>query len=397
MNHQFSHRIIQRFTLAFLTLACLTTPALFAQESEPTPITLGVQTSIHSEILGEDRSILIYTPDDYEHSSITYPVIYLLDGDGHLLHTAGITRFLSRNGKMPEAILVGIPNTDRTRDLTPAQTTPDERFPTAGGADTFLSFLADELVPYIETNYRTAPYRILVGHSFGGLFSVNALIKNPELFQAHISISPSMWWDNKGMLPQVESFLKENKKTRAFYYMTLGNEGGAMLAGTWGLAGIFEEHAPLGLKWHFELMKEETHGSIPLRSIYDGLEMLYDGWSIDNLFSTVMHDGIEGVDKHYASLSTRFGYDIQTPEAIVNEAGYALLGEDRIDRALQVFERNVTNFPNSPNVYDSLGDALKAKGEMEKAKENYTRACEMGEAANHPNTAVYCKNAEGVN
>ncbi len=387
-----NRRLLYTISTSFI-LMLLHTSTLFAQVGEPTPITLGMRTSIQSEIMGEDRPILIYTPDGYEHSSEAYPVIYLLDGDGHLLHTAGITRFLAQNGKMPEAILVGIPNTDRTRDLTPAITTPDERFPTAGGADTFLSFLGDELVPYVESNYRTAPYRILVGHSFGGLFSVNALIKKPELFQAHISISPSMWWDNKGMLPQVESFLKENKKTRSFYYMTLGNEGGAMLAGTWGLAGIFEEHAPLGLKWHFELMKEETHGSIPLRSIYNGLEMMYDGWSIENLFSTVMHDGIEGVDNHFEQLSMRFGYDIQTPEAIINQAGYILLGEERFDRAIQVLERNVTNFPDSPNVYDSLGDALKAKGETVKAKESYSRACEMGTAANHPNTAVYCRNA----
>ncbi len=164
------HRTLISSSIAFLLLGLLSAPAS-AQTASPSAIQLGIQTTLQSEIMGEARPLLIYTPDGYEQSSATYPVIYLLDGDGHLLHTAGATQFLARNGKMPEVIIVGLPNTDRTRDLTPALSTPDERFPTAGGADTFLSFIADELVPFIDENYRTAPYRILIGHSFGGLFT----------------------------------------------------------------------------------------------------------------------------------------------------------------------------------------------------------------------------------
>ena len=361
-----------------------------------TAITLGTRTSISSEIMGEERPVMIYTPDGYEGGTATYPVIYLLDGDGHLLHTAGITQFLSNNGKMPQVIIVALPNTDRTRDLTPALSSPDERFPTAGGANTFLSFISDELVPYVESNYRTVPYRILIGHSFGGLFSVNALLTRPDLFDAHISISPSLWWDNKGLLPKAEQFMEAHKGHRGFYYMTMGNEGGAMLAGAWGLAGIFEEKGLPFFKWHFELMEEETHGSIPHRSTYDGLEMLYDGWSIDNFFNTVTKHGIAAVDDHYASLSTRYGYEIKTPEAVVNRAGYTLMGQNQLEAAIAVFERNVQDFPESANVYDSMGDAYKANKEMKKAAKSYEKACEMATSAGHSNAAVYCSNAEEI-
>lgn len=386
---------ISSFSLIILTF--FVAPYLsFAQPAEMTPITLGMQTSLHSEIMGEERPIMIYTPNGYEQSSVDYPVVYLLDGDGHLLHTAGIAQFLSGQGKMPEVIIVALPNTDRTRDLTPEMSSPNDNFPTAGGADTFLSFIADELVPYIESNYRTAPYRILIGHSFGGIFSVNALLKKPELFNAHISISPSLWWDNKGLLPKAEAFLKENRSLRGFYYMTMGNEGGSMLAGAWGLAGIFEEHAPLFLRWHFELMEEETHGSIPHRSTYDGFEMLFDGWSIQNFSGTVKREGLAGVDKHYASLSRRFGYTIPTPESVVNRVGYTLLGDEKVEDAIAAFERNVQDFPGSVNVYDSVGDAYKANNEMKKAAESYQKACSMAREVNHPNLGVYCANAEAL-
>ena len=388
------HRTLIKAGFSVSILSLLLTTSLLAQSSEPTPIQLGIQTSLHSEIMGEDRPIHIYTPDGYEHSSATYPVIYLLDGDGHLLHTAGITQFLARNGKMPEVIIVALPNTDRTRDLTPALSAPNENFPTAGGADTFLSFISDELVPHIESNYRTAPYRILIGHSFGGLFSVNALLKKPELFNAHLSISPSLWWDNKGLLPEAEAFFKGNRGLRGFFYMTMGNEGGAMLAGAWEMAGIMEEHGPPFFKWHFELMEEETHGSIPHRTTYDGLEKLYDGWSVENVSRTIAQKGIAAIDDHYASLSTRFGYDIAPPEMVINQAGYALMGQEKLDEAIAVFERNINDFPGSANVYDSAGDAYKTKGDVKKAAASYKKACEMGKAANHPNMGVYCSNAE---
>ncbi len=397
MNNTFHYRLFRLFFC--LTLLC--THQAFAQQEMSQqemgqPITLGIQTSIDSGIMGEERQLLIYTPDGYAHGTGKYPVIYLLDGDSHLLHTAGITQFLSRNGKMPEVIIVGIPNTDRTRDLTPALSAPNNRFPTAGGADTFLSFIEEELVPFIDANYRTADYRILIGHSFGGLFSVNALLAKPDLFDAHISISPSLWWDNKGLLPKAETFFAENRGMRKFYYMTMGNEGGGMLAGAWGFAGIMEEKGGPFFKWHFELMEEETHGSIPHRSTYDGLEMLYDGWAIDNFREKVAESGLAAIEAHAKSLSTRYGYDVEVPETVVNLVGYELLNQDQVDDAIEVFERNIKNFPSSANVYDSAGDAYKAKGAMKQAAESYAKACELSTETNHPNKGVYCANAEAL-
>ena len=381
-------------SIVLLALVFCIPASLQAQDGGATPILLGEQISVYSEVLEEQRPILIYKPASYEQGEADYPVMYLLDGDGHLLHTAGIIAFLAQNGKMPEMVIVGIPNTDRTRDLTPALSEANERFPTAGGADNFLTFIADELMPHIERTYRVEPYKVLVGHSFGGLFSVHALLSRPDLFNAHISISPSLWWDNKGLLPKAESFFEEHEAYTGFMYMTMGNEGGGMLSSAWSLAGIFEEKSPASFEWHFDLMEEETHGSIPHRSTYKGLEALYAGWSIENPAQLFAEGGLEAIDGHYAGLSEKFGYTISTPEGLVNRMGYQLMGQEKVAEAIEVFKRNVRDFPMSANVYDSLGDGYNAAEQLEDAKSNYEKACELGQETNHPNAAIYCMNLE---
>ncbi len=361
------------------------------------PIVIGESFSIHSSVLGEDRPLLVYTPAGYDGSGATYPVMYLLDGDVHFHHTTGIIDFLARNGHMPQMIVVAVPNTDRTRDLTPVTTTDTaNRFPTAGGAENFLSFLVDELVPYVDGNYRTAPYSILVGHSFGGLFAVYALLERPDAFDAYVSISPSLWWNDGAMIAEAEAFFADNADTNGFLFMTMGDEGGQMLAGAWEFAAVLEEMAPESFDWEFALMEEETHGSIPHRTTYRALERLYDGWRIPDFGRLAEEGGLEAFDAHYAGLSSKYGYEIVTPENIVNQLGYWYLGQERVPEAIATFKRNVEVYPGSANVYDSLGDGYDAAGDLVMAEQNYARAVELAEATDHPNLGVYRANLERI-
>ncbi|MEJ2582656.1 MAG: alpha/beta hydrolase-fold protein, partial [Acidobacteriota bacterium] len=169
-------------TGAFLCLLCLAIGSAHGGE----PITIGETITIQSKILDEERTILVSTPAGYDQSSQRYPVLYMTDGDAHFTHTRGTVDFLVRNGLMPEVIVVGVTNTDRTRDLTPnhiASRTIGERVfesPTSGGAPKFLIFFEKELFPYVDEHYRTNPMRLFSGHSFGGLFALNAFFSKPE-------------------------------------------------------------------------------------------------------------------------------------------------------------------------------------------------------------------------
>lgn len=133
---------------------------------------------------------------------------------------------------MPELIVVGITNTDRTRDLTPTNASlwradgTEAKLPTSGGADKFLKFIETELIPKVEANYRTQPYRVFAGHSFGGLFALHTFLTRPELFNAYIAVSPTMDWDNHLLSRKAEEFFKDRKELNKTLYLTLANEGG---------------------------------------------------------------------------------------------------------------------------------------------------------------------------
>src|ERR1044072_499242 len=180
--------------------------------------------AMKSAVLGEERVILIRTPPGYETNKLSYPVLYMTDGDAHMGHTSSTIEFLTQNGRLPDLIVVGITNTDRTRDLTPAKSSAKNaagelQFPTSGGADNFLKFIQTELIPEIEKDYRFQPYRILAGHSLGGLFTIHTMISKPGMFNSFIAVSPSLQWENGEALKRAEAFLKNQKEFRATLFV----------------------------------------------------------------------------------------------------------------------------------------------------------------------------------
>ena len=206
--------------------------------------------SLKSAVLGEERIVLVRTPDDYERSGQQYPVLYLTDGDRQMSHTISTVEFLARNGRIPELIIVGIINTDRTRDLTPTNGTlkapggQPQRFPTAGGADKFLKFIETELIPSIEADYRTQPYRVFAGHSFGGLFALHTMMTRPEVFNAYIAVSPTFPWDDGLPQREAEAFCKDRKESNRTLFFTVGNEGEEMVGGFDRLKKLLAKQSP---------------------------------------------------------------------------------------------------------------------------------------------------------
>lgn len=174
--------------------------ALVVQADSGTPLEIGRSYRIESRILGETRVIDVSLPTGYAaDSSQRYPVLVVLDGEYEHQIAVAITRFYASTSQVPAMIVVGVRNTNRMRDMTPQpaagfQTPPEAT--SAGGADRFLAFLGDELIPYINRCYRTAPLRVLVGHSLGGLLGLHAIGRRPELFTGYVLMEPSAWWNN---------------------------------------------------------------------------------------------------------------------------------------------------------------------------------------------------------
>ena len=364
-----------------LTVCTLIVSTLIIAQPKGDKIIIGESFSIKSEKLGEDRPYLVYLPEGYQPDGNPVAVMYLLDGDGHFHHTTGMVSFLIAQNRIPPMMVVAIPNTtDRTRDLTPAIVKDEDakkNFPTGGKADNMLAFLTDELIPHIDKTYHTNSYKILVGHSFGGIFVVNALMKKPAEFDAYISISPSMWWDKQSLVDQAEEFLNGNPKLEGYFYMTMGDEGKDMLGGAMKLAALFEEKAPESFGWDFKVIKEENHGTIPHRSTYYGLEAIFKDWYRVSLNELYVKGGMSEVREHYAMISKRLGHDMRPSETDLNNLGYGLMRGGKMDIALDVFKENVKQYPKSYNVYDSMAEVYMKMGKKDEAIKHYKTSLEL--------------------
>ena len=365
--------------LACLALATPAAAPLAAQAPGGGPaITLGVVHRIHSDVLAEDRPYLVYRPDGPRGP---IPMIVLLDGDAHFHHTTGIVRFLADQGRMPAALVVAVPNTtDRTRDLTPAvldSAAIRAQFPSAGGADRMLAFLADELIPEVEGMYGTSPFRVLVGHSFGGLFAAHAMLTRPDVFQGYVAISPSLWWDG-GRLADSLVARAAAPGDQPWLYATMGGLEPPVQLDPFARAA----EAPARAEWQFVTLAQDDHGSTPHKSTYDGLEAIFRPLRLpgDSLIAL----GIAGLDRRYAALEARYGLYHGTPEEVLNALGYALLAEGRAraPEGVAAFRENARRFPTSGNTYDSLADGMLALDRREAALACYANAVRVGLA--HP-------------
>ncbi len=349
---------------------------------------------IHSNVLNEDRAILVRMPAAAQGKKDKYPVLYLADGDGHINEVGAIIDFLASHNRCTPLMIVGIPNTDRTRDLTPThadQKNPQgavvREEPTSGGGDKFLEFIQTELFPEIEKRYPTQTYRIFAGHSLGGLLAIHALIAHPDMFNAYIAVSPSLQWDNQHTLHQAQQFFARQKEFKKTLFFSLGNEGATpnpMGDGFNQLRKLFTTVKPQGFIVRSERYPDEDHGSTTFLAHYAGLRTVFDGWVMPRDPKDGMPiGGLKGVEQHYRDLSERFGFPVSA-EQTINQFGYFLLAQKKTEGALAAFRRNIELYPGSANVYDSLADGLEAEGKADLARQNVEKAVTVGTATGDP-------------
>ena len=335
-------------------------------------IEIGNKLSVHSAVLSEARSIVIYLPPGYPQPDIRYPVVYMLDGDSHFHHASGVVQFLSSSGVTAPLILVGIGNTDRNRDLTPSPSTDTlHRVPGSGGADKFLRFLTEELDPYMKSRYQVGPYKILVGHSLGGLFALHALISKPESFNGYVAISPSLWWNKRAELDSAKAFFRSHPGIKKSLYMAVGSEGKGMIEAAEGFANILERASLPGVRWKLTLMPNENHGSIVHRALYDGLEYLFS--PLNHPPESACLD-TAALGRHFVALSDELGYTVAASERLVARMGFQMLEQKKTRAAIALFAYNVRRFPDLPDAYDHLVGAYEQSNQLELAMKN----CELG-------------------
>jgi predicted alpha/beta superfamily hydrolase len=290
----------------------------------------------------ETRAYQVSLPANYSIGDARYPVLIVLDGEEHFQHVSATVDFLAAAGKIPAMIVVGVPNTDRVRDMDSAA---------ASGSSTFLTFVRDELIPKIDHDYRTHPYRILVGHSDAALFTLYAMINAPEVFRGYIAIAPA-FGGNPELPKTVAAFLNSHEAPllNADLFIAADDSTGQPLSGAWELASYLQDRASRvrDLRFTFRRYPEESHSSIPLRSVQDGLLNIFEGWEIEDPFALYGLGGLAAIDKHFAALSARLGFPVAVPEEALLGPFYELEGRKRFAEAEGVIARVIESFPDSP-------------------------------------------------
>ncbi|MEP7347099.1 MAG: alpha/beta hydrolase-fold protein, partial [Gemmatimonadaceae bacterium] len=353
-------------------------------------ITIGKRDSIWSTTLKERRPYLVYTPPSYSDTTYlprSYPVLYLLDGDAHFHSVTGLLQILGTgvNGTfvVPEMMVVAIPNTNRMRDLTPTKVDhgPDGKpipgLSSSGGMPNFLQFIKAELIPHIDSAYRTAPYRVFVGHSLGGITTIDALYTMPETFNAYVAIDPSLWYDDQLLLKKAKAYFSKPGLANRTLFMGQANTINAddstsnlhfnsMLQ----FNSILEAYNQSGLRYAYRYYGNDDHGSVPLMAEYDALRFIFDGYKANLLMSL---DRPAYITEHFARVSARLGYQMAPPESMVDLLGTIELSRDTT-KALALLQLNTELYPKSPHAFVKLGDVRKAKGDAAGARSAYERA-----------------------
>ena len=243
-------------------------------------MSMGEAYILRSRILGEDRTLYIYLPKDYESSQELNPVLYLLEGDRLFNYTAAATvDYYINTYRIPSMIVVGIESTDRRRDFTPTAGRGRAGRPaTGGGADGFLRFMKEELFPHIEGNYRTMQYRAIIGHSLGGLFVIHALLSDTCLFGAYMALSPFLAWDNGVLVHRSEIFFKETRSMNKLLFVASESMSRERLARPMeGFVHLLRTCCPEGFEWEYKLYEGSDHMNLPVLGIPDGLDFFFPG------------------------------------------------------------------------------------------------------------------------
>jgi uncharacterized protein len=375
-------------------LSFVSAPALVAQSRFVAATTIGTIDSVCSATLKEQRPYLVYLPPSYRDTTATpqrYPVLYLLDGDAHFHSVSGLVQILGTgvNGTyaVPEMIVIAIPNTNRMRDLTPTRTTtgfegkPMTGLAATGGGPDFLRFMQTELIPEVESRYRTMPYRVLVGHSLGGLMAISALYTMPAVFNAYVAIDPSLWWDNALLLKQAAAHVATARYAQKALYVAQANTLSAddslpnsHYSAITQFDVVLKAKNQSGLRYGFRTYPEDDHGSVPMIAEYDALRFIFSGFKMDMQRALVSPPYVV---EHYRRVSEQFGATF-----IPSEGALRLLGDIELTRltavdSVRAVEHRVQTtvlYPQSYRAWDALGVLALARRDTVQARTAFARS-----------------------
>ena len=388
-----------KIVMTIITLfLCFNGIAQFNQNDEK-QIVIGTVDSLYSEVLQEQREIWIHIPEEFD-STKQYPVIYLLDASQHFYVVTGMLKQLIP-WQIPNAIVVGITNTDRTRDFTPTNV-PFQRgheSETSGGASNFIKFIDEELKPFINNKYPTENNNTIIGHSTAGLFVLYSYLYHENSFDNYLAIDPSLWWDKEDLVKSAQTQInKGNRKEKSLYIAVANNIGEAMdtvkvrkdkTEPTEGIRANLKFHDLLvknskELNFTWEYFNTEDHGSVIVPAEYNGLRAIFSWFPFPEMwrFNTPKEYSAKQLTEpfrlHYEKLSIRMKREVKPDWELLNQIGFYMLdGHHLPKKALAYLELNADFYPNESKSFVALGNYYLAQKDQSEAITFYEKAVKI--------------------
>lgn len=343
-------------------------PAVDAQSSV-VPIQFIRAEKIASAKIGEIREIWVSLPDGYVGSGEKYPVLYMMDGDFNFNSgVIGGLRYAAFLGEMPEFIIVGVKNTDRSKDIFPEEITYHDGSKGGGRADRYLDFIREELIPHIDKTYRTENFRVLYGTSNTGFTTVYALFRNPDMANAYIAASATL--SIPSFRAKRDEWIRDFKGGKRRLVLVMGeNDLPTVPSQNGALKEAIDTLAPHDLTCQFRVIGNGGH--VPADSLQIGLSALFEGWKI---VQPLQENNFAEIRKQADQRFEKYGVSGKLPEDSLRELGAALLGEKKSAKALDVLRYRVDLYPRSADARAALGDAYRQGGQIAKARECYNQA-----------------------
>jgi len=364
----------------------LATTSSFAQQATRT-----AEHTLTSESLAGERTVSVQLPASYAaYAETRFPVLYLLDGDANLSHAGPVVDFLAENGKIPEMIIVAIhTGATRQQDFMPSGAGQDGA---QTGAAAFLAFMEGELMPFVDAEYRTAPLRLVSGHSLGGLFTTWAMASGSDLAAGWLAQSPYLVPPvGQSVLDAVSAMDlspgagSASAGDETFYYANLGAEPD-ISANFDALEEQLSGADASRLTWNLERMPSEGHMSTRLIGLYDGLSGYFeDFWSMPS--AALVEGGVDGLSAHVDRLAERFGFAVLYSEQPFQELTQRFLQQRDVASARAAAALYVKHHDPSVVAHFLHGVALASSGQQAEGLEEVNRAISLYEANPNPDLA----------
>lgn len=368
-------------------------------ENDKKQIVIGKVDSLYSNTLQEQREIWIHIPEDFDNNKL-YPVIYVLDASQNFYVLTGMLKQLLP-WQIPNSIVVGIKNTDRTRDFTntnvPFQRGQESK--TSGGASNFLKFIDKELKPFINNKYPTENNNTIIGHSTAGLFVLYTFLHHENSFDNYLAIDPSLWWDKENLVKETQKLLNRGNRKEKSLYIAVANSIGKTIDTVKVRKDktIPTEQIRANLKFHDILVKNnkdinfkweyfdnEDHRSIVVPAQYNGLRSIFswfpfpEMWRFNTPKKYSSKELTEPFLSHYKKLSIRMKREVKPEWELLNQIGFFMLdGHNLPKKALAYLELNASFYSNESKSFVALGNYFLSQKNKSKAIINYKKALEI--------------------